>query len=224
MRLASRFFRRQTVCLAPPTAAELLERGLEAARDAIEVVAEAASEAVEASPRGSRGRTAVTVAAVTATALVATAAYVWWKRRDHVAVVDTAAGPAPITAAAAWAAPAPTAAPAAEPVVAEPLVAEVPPVAPEPFVEAAPVEPTQALETPLLAAEPVPAPVAQPIDAVQTAPMHLADDCGEARRAIPQPSVASTTSTYSRPPAVSGRFAMPGVRGVVLPGGGGSLP
>lgn len=170
-------------CLSrAPAASELAERGLEAVRDA-----------VEAAPRGNRGRTAVTVAAVTATALVATAAYVWWKRRDHVGAVSA---PRPVTptvvvAAAAPASAQPTPSPAVEPI---------------------------AVIEPPIQSESVPTVTAKVVS------MQRADDCEDVRRGIPQPSVASTASAYSRPPALSGRFAMPGVRGVVLPGSGGSLP
>lgn len=216
MRLASRFFRRQTVCLAPPTATELLERGLEAARDAVDAV----SEAVEAAPSGSRGRTVVTVAAVTATVLVATAAYVWWKRRDHVAAVETVPAPTAAPVAAAWSAPAPAATSVA---VAEPAPFDLA-VEAEPIVDDEAPEENETPEPQLIAVEAIPTPVEESAEATEAVRAHLADDCGDARRATQQPAVASSTSAYSRPLAMSGRFAMPGVRGVVLPGGGGSLP
>ena len=219
MRLASRLFRRQTACLAPPTATELLERGLEAARD----VVEAASEAIEAAPRSSRGRTAVTVAAVTATALVATAAYVWWKRRDHVATADTVATPGAAPVAAAWSAPAAASVAAAEPAAFD-VVVEASPVAPEPVVDATPAAAAATPGPQLIAAEALSSPIASSAQAAEAPRAQLSDDCGEARRATPEPSVASTTAVSSRPPAMNGRFSMPGVRGVVLPGGGGSLP
>jgi hypothetical protein len=155
--------------------------------------------------------------------LVATAAYVWWKRRDHVAAVETVPAPTAAPVAAAWSAPAPaaTSVAVAEPapfdlaVEAEPIVDDVPLEAPE--VAAIP-------EPQLIAVEAIPTPVEESAEATEAVRAHLADDCGDPHRATQQPAVASSTSAYSRPPAMSGRFAMPGVRGVVLPGGGGSLP
>ncbi|MBM4415805.1 MAG: hypothetical protein FJ035_06080 [Chloroflexi bacterium] len=178
MRLASRLFRRPAACLAPTTPSELIERGLDAARDVVEAV----TEAIEAgAPSAHRGRnTAVTVAAVTATALVATAAYVWWKRRDRVATIDAPPATVPVAGFP----------PAA--VRSEAPVATAKPVAVEP----------------------------QPV-----VPASVADaDCTEARRGTPQPTMATSAPFSARPPATSGRFAMPGVRGVVLPGGEGALP
>lgn len=178
MRLAPRLFRRPATCLVPAPPSELIERGLEAARD----IVEAAAEVIEAAPRPHRGRnTAVTVAAVTATALVATAAYVWWTRRDRVASIDVA--PVAVPPAAV-----PTAAPAT-------AIADERPT-PEPE-RTAPVVAQASIQ---------------------------ADDCAGGRRGTPQPSVVAGTPHAARPPVASGRFAMPGVRGIVLPGGGGSLP
>lgn len=188
MRFAPRLFRRPPVCLAPATPSELIERGLEAARD----VVEAAAAVIEAAPGPHRGRsTAVTVAAVTATALVATAAYVWWKRRDRVTSIgpaSTAASPAGVPMAAA-----PAGAPAAPATVS-------------------------AEDRPAATADPGPVAIAPAQAAIS------AEDCARARPGTPQPSVVASTSHSTRPPVLSGRFAMPGVRGIVLPGSGGSLP
>ena len=148
-----------------------------------------------------RGRTAVTVAAVTATAIVATAAYVWWKRRDHVQpeiaeVEYPNETPAPPR-------PAPVA-------TATPVVAAVSPV----------VEVAHAYTEPV-----APAPVVEPIapaPVVEPKPMAI-DDCG-AHSEGPRPSVAAANPSVVRPPATAGRFAMPGVRHLVLPTASRVLP
>lgn len=209
MRLASRFFRRADKCLAPATPSDLLSRSAEAATDLIEAT------------RGSgRGRSVATAAAVGVTLVVATAAYVWWKRRDQVAVADAEPAPvpapfAPIATTVAPAQPAPAGTSEFD-ALAEPVLTVV--ATEHEDVDVAPV-----IESPARfdVEESAPVPEAAPVERKPVMDYH---ECGDARRATPQPSVASTPSMSSPPPSASGRFAMPDVRAVVLPGGGRSLP
>ncbi|MEI6665467.1 MAG: hypothetical protein WCL53_04875 [Chloroflexota bacterium] len=129
-----------------------------------------------------RGRTAVTIAAVTATAVVATAAYVWWKRRDHVQpeiaeIEYPNETPAP-----------PRTAPVA---TATPVVAAVSPVVEVAHAYAEPVAPAPVVE-PI-----APAPVVEPKSMA-------IDDCG-AHSEGPRPSVAAANPSVVRPPATAGR-------------------
>ena len=86
MRLPSPFAR-----LTHRTAVAVATEVAEAVRSTAEATLAEVVEAVRAEvtapipvKASHRGRTATTVAVVTATAVVATAAYVWWKRRDHI--------------------------------------------------------------------------------------------------------------------------------------------
>lgn len=199
MRLTSRLFRRAEQCLAPETPAELIEQGIAAA-----------STAAESIRHGSRGRTAATYVAVGATLAVATAAYVWWKRRDHapVAVLERATAPVtPVPAASVTVVPSGvTNAPAAQP------PRDAAGDAPTPGERPADV-PTTHLATSDATG-----------GAIPPAQLDL-DGCEDhARRTTPQPSIVVSQPSASRPPSAVGRFAMPGVRGVVLPGGGRALP
>jgi hypothetical protein len=71
----------------PSAAREAIERGraavLEGAHAAVAAAERLEASAMPAPRRGSNHRTAITVAAVTVTAVAATAAYVWWRRRSE---------------------------------------------------------------------------------------------------------------------------------------------
>ena len=174
MRLASRFFRRADQCLAPATPADLLDRSVEAATDLIEAT------------RGSgRGRSAATAAAVGVTLIVATAAYVWWKRRDQVAVLtpEPAAPPAPFAPIANTVAPAPHAHEATSEFDGDQHDHE----------SVLPVVATQLEESAPANDVPIPVEAAMAVAEVSIAPVNEREhplnlpECGDARRATPQP-------------------------------------
>ncbi|RLT25809.1 MAG: hypothetical protein DWI48_07210 [Chloroflexi bacterium] len=138
-----------------------------------------------------RGRTVATVAVVTATAVVATAAYVWWKRRDHLEPATIAEVEYPNETPAA---PRPAPVAAAAPVVASTPVVEVAhayaePVAPAPVVE--PIVSTPATTAPVAEAKPM-----------------AIDNCSTQHDG-PRPSVAAANPSIVRPPATTGRFVLP---------------
>jgi hypothetical protein len=187
MRLPSPFARlthRASAAVATEVASAVRSTAEAAIGEVIEAVRAEISAPIPAKT-AHHGRTAVTVAALTATAVVATAAYVWWKRRDRL-----------------------------EPKVADIEYANERPVSPRP----APV----ATATPVVAAVPAvelahacAEPVAPAPGVTLVTPVSI-EDCGS-RSDGPRPSVTAANTSGVRPPLGSGRFAMPGVRRLVLP-------